>query len=168
MLAKLLMSCCLVITCLLSKLIVAEEGLEKKLYPSTGPIGQEFRDIAYELRCPTCTGLSVLESDAKFSVQIKDIVLEQVNAGKSKDEVLRYFTDRYGSWILRTPPKSGYNLLAWAIPMTLLTLGPLLVWLLVWRRKKVVVNIKVRPTNEIINEMNQRIEMVKLGLVRSP
>ncbi len=143
-----------------SGLLQAEDAV-KKIYPSEGKVGTEFRDISYELRCPTCTGLSVLESDAKFSVQIKDIVLEQVNAGKSKDEILKYFTERYGPWILRSPPKEGLNLLAWIVPLALLTIGPFLVWLLVWRRKKVDSNVKVRPSDEIVAEMNQRIDMLR-------
>jgi len=136
----------------------------KKIYPSEGKIGTEFRDIAYELRCPTCTGLSILESDAAFSVQIKDIVLEQVNAGKSKDEILKYFTERYGPWILRSPPKEGVNLLAWIVPLALLTVGPVLVWLFVWRRKKVDVSLKVRSSDAIIDEMNQRIDMLRTAM----
>ena len=43
-----------------------------------------FKDVAGELRCPTCKGLSVLDSDASFSVQIKDQVDEQIKEGKSK------------------------------------------------------------------------------------
>jgi cytochrome c-type biogenesis protein CcmH/NrfF len=148
---------CLLLAGASAALAVDEESV-KKVYPSEGKVGQEFRDIAAELRCPTCTGLSVLESDAKFSVQIKDIVLEKVNEGKSRDEILQYFTERYGPWILRAPPKSGVNLVAWAVPLALLTVGPLLVWLLVWRRKKVIVDFKVRATDDIISEMNQRIE----------
>lgn len=136
----------------------------KKIYPSEGSVGFEFRDVAAELRCPTCTGLSVLESDASFSVQIKDIVLEQVNQGKSKDEILKYFTERYGPWILRSPPKSGVNLVAWIVPLVLLTVGPILVWLLVWRRKKVVVDFKVRASEDIIVEMNQRIDALQKSL----
>lgn len=147
--------------CFSSASQAVDEESVKKIYPSEGKVGQEFRDVAGELRCPTCTGLSVLESDAKFSVQIKDIVLEKVNEGKSKDEILQYFTERYGPWILRAPPKSGVNLVAWGVPLALLTVGPLLVWLLVWRRKKVVVDFKVRATDDIINEMNQRIDSLK-------
>ncbi len=149
--------------CFSSGLLQAEDAL-KKIYPNEGKVGIEFRDIAYELRCPTCVGLSVLQSDAKFSVQIKDIVLEQVNAGKSKDEILKYFTERYGPWILRAPPKEGVNLLAWIVPLALLTVGPLLVWLLVWRRKKVDSNVKVRPSDDIVAEMNQRIDMLRNGV----
>ncbi len=146
-----------------ASMLLAEDAL-KKVYPSEGKVGIAFRDIAYELRCPTCTGLSVLESDAKFSVQIKDLVLEQVNAGKSKEEILKYFTERYGPWILRSPPKEGVNLLAWIVPIALLTIGPILVWLLVWRRKKVDVNVKVRPSDDIVAEMNQRIEMLRTAM----
>ncbi len=149
--------------CTFANIVQAEDAV-KKIYPSEGKVGIEFRDIAYELRCPTCTGLSVLESDAKFSVQIKDIVLEQVNAGKSKGEILSYFTDRYGPWILRSPPKEGVNLLAWIVPLALLTIGPFLVWILVWRRKKVDVNVKVRPSDDIVAEMNQRIDMLRTAM----
>ena len=60
-----------------------------------------FKDVAGELRCPTCTGLSVLDSDASFSVQIKDQVDEQIKEGKSKDEILSFFVERYGPWILK-------------------------------------------------------------------
>jgi len=141
----------------------ADDSL-KKVYPSEGKVGLEFRDIAKELRCPTCTGLSVLESDAQFSVQIKDIVLEQVNAGKSKSEILEHFTERYGPWILRAPPKEGVNLLAWIVPLALLTVGPILLWLLVWRRKKVDHGLKVRPTDDIVAEMNQRIDMLRVAM----
>jgi cytochrome c-type biogenesis protein CcmH/NrfF len=55
-----------------------------------------FKSIASKLRCPTCTGLSVLDSDAAFSVQIQSLVKEQIKEGKSEDEILAYFTQRYG------------------------------------------------------------------------
>jgi cytochrome c-type biogenesis protein CcmH/NrfF len=123
----------------------------------------EFRDVAKGLRCPTCTGLSVLESDAKFSVQIKDIVLEKVKEGKSKEEILDYFTERYGPWILREPPKEGFNLIAWGVPIGMMLLGPLLIYFLVWRRKPVIGTQGVRPTKEIIEEMEQSLNRLRSG-----
>ena len=83
----------------------------------------EFRDVAEGLRCPTCTGLSVLESDAKFSTQIKDEVQEQLDKGRSKDEIYKFFVERYGPWILREPPKEGFNFFTWAFPIGLLVFG---------------------------------------------
>ena len=37
--------------------------------------------------------------------------------GRSREEVLDYFVDRYGPGILAAPPKSGANLLAWILPV---------------------------------------------------
>jgi cytochrome c-type biogenesis protein CcmH len=123
----------------------------------------EFLDISKDLRCPTCTGLSVLESDAPFSNQIKDIVKEQVQAGKSKDEILKYFTERYGPWILRSPPKEGFNLVAWGLPIAVLLAGPPLIWLLVWRRRRVVATMGVRSTDAILVEMQQGLNALRGG-----
>ncbi len=130
-------------------------------FPSEGPLFDTFRDTAYELRCPTCTGLSVLDSDAAFSVQIRDLVKEQVQAGKSKSEILNFFTDRYGAWILRAPPARGVNALAWALPLGLLFLGPPLVWFFVWRKRKVVGTIGMRAGDEILAEMNTELALLR-------
>lgn len=122
-----------------------------------------FRDVAGELRCPTCTGLSVLESEAQFSVQIKDEVKKQLEQGKSKEEILAFFTERYGPWILREPPKEGVNLLAWWLPIVLLVLGPLGVWFYVWRRPVAVPTYGVRTTEEIVREMEAELARLKGG-----
>lgn len=118
----------------------------------------QFRDVASDLRCPTCVGLSVLESDAPFSKQIKDEVTNQLKAGKSHEEILTFFTERYGPWILRVPPKTGVSILAWAIPLAVLLAGPLAVWFLVWRRRDNLVGVEaVKPLEEILMEWDRDI-----------
>lgn len=120
--------------------------------PGDQAFQDRFRDVASELRCPTCVGLSVLESDAPFSKQIKSEVTNQLEAGKSADQILQFFTDRYGPWILRSPPKQGVNILAWVIPLSLLVFGPILVWYFVWRhRNHVTGNESVLPLDEILS-----------------
>ncbi len=124
----------------------------------------QFRDVASDLRCPTCVGLSVLESDAPFSKQIKEEVTIQLKAGKSHEEILSFFTERYGPWILRVPPKTGVSVLAWAIPLLVLVMGPLVVWLLVWRRRDNLVGVEaVKPLEEILTEWTNDITKVKAG-----
>jgi cytochrome c-type biogenesis protein CcmH len=122
-----------------------------------------FNDVANELRCPTCTGLSVLGSEANFSVQIKNQVREQLDAGKSKSEILAYFTERYGPWILREPPKEGFNLLAWLLPAALLVLGPIILWFTVWRHRAQFDSHGVRSVEAIQQEMDQRLEQLRKG-----
>lgn len=117
-----------------------------------------FKDVASELRCPTCVGLSVLESDAPFSKQIKEEVSNQLKAGKSDDEILAWFTERYGPWILRAPPKSGVNLLAWAIPLAALLLGPLALWFFVWRHREEVRRTDgVKPLDELLSDWEAQL-----------
>lgn len=138
-----------------------DENALKKIWPSEGAKGELFHDVAGALRCPTCTGLSVLESDARFSQQIKEVVLEQVEAGKSKDDILKYFTERYGPWILRAPPARGFNILAWLLPITSLVLGPPLIWFFVWRRRQVIGTVAVRSAEDIVKEMHTRLERMR-------
>ncbi|MGA1536742.1 MAG: cytochrome c-type biogenesis protein, partial [bacterium] len=73
-------------------------------------------EIADNLRCPTCQGLSVNDSEAGFSVQIRNKVREMLMAGQGREEIEAYFVARYGEWILRTPPAQGFNLLIWILP----------------------------------------------------
>jgi cytochrome c-type biogenesis protein CcmH len=121
----------------------------------------EFRDVAEMLRCPTCQGLSVLESDAAFSLQIQARVKEQIAEGKSREQILEYFTERYGNWILREPPREGVNLLAWLFPIGLLVMGPVMVWFFVWRRRKVVFTTSTRSREELLVEFEQLIAEVR-------
>lgn len=122
---------------------------------------KSFRDVANELRCPTCTGLSVLESDAKFSVQIKDEVRKQMEAGQPKEKILEFFSQRYGPWILRKPPTEGVNALVWWVPVLLLIFGPILVWFFLWRKKKVISSQGIRSTQDIVAQMRKDVELMK-------
>ena len=120
-----------------------------------------YREIADTLRCPTCQGLSVLDSDAKFAVQIKDEVTRQLKEGKSRKEILTFFETRYGTWILREPPKEGFNLVVWGFPLVLLVLGPVLVWFFVWRKTKTVSSAGVRSVASILEDMEAELKAIK-------
>jgi cytochrome c-type biogenesis protein CcmH/NrfF len=118
---------------------------------------EEFRDVADELRCPTCQGLSVLDSDATFSVQIKEEVARQIESGKNKDQILQFFSERYGPWILRNPPKEGFNVIVWIFPLALLVCGPIFVWYFVWRRTKHISPDGVRSVSSILEQMESEL-----------
>ena len=91
------------------------------------------RAVASELRCPVCQGLSIADSPSDLSTQMKDLVREQLRAGKSPDEVKRYFIDKYGEWILLAPKPSGANLLVYLLPVGAVIGGLVLVWSVVRR-----------------------------------
>ncbi len=85
------------------------------------------------LRCPVCQGLSVADSTADAAVAMKSRVRELVAAGYSDEQILDFFAERYGDFILLAPPKEGLNWFLWAAPLIIIAAGGL--WLLVGRRE---------------------------------
>lgn len=59
-----------------------------------------------------------------------------VKGGYSADEIMAAMTDTYGDFILMTPRKQGFNLLAWFAPFSALAIGAVGVGVLLrgWRR----------------------------------
>ena len=81
------------------------------------------QDLAERLRCPVCQGESIADSPASMAVEMRGVVEEQVEAGKSDAEVLAFFRARYGDWVLLDPPVSGSTLLVWVLPVAALAGG---------------------------------------------
>ncbi len=97
---------------------------------------ERYREVAGSYRCPTCTGLSVLESDAPFSVQIQTKVRQMLESGRSDTEIKDFFISKYGPWILRAPPKEGFGLVAWVLPIVFLAFGFLFLLAVFFQKKK--------------------------------
>lgn len=121
----------------------------------------QYQGISDQLRCPTCTGLSILQSDAPFSQQIKSLVIEQVAKGQSQPQIMAFFTERYGLWIRREPPAQGFHLLAWLLPLGFLLITPFFLWALFFRKTQVMPSSGMRTTSEILDEMTASLESLR-------
>ncbi len=93
------------------------------LTPHRQTLDQRVHDVAAQLKCPVCQGESVADSPATLSQQMRGIIRQQLQSGKSEQEVIQYFVSRYGDRILWSPPWQGLTLLAWLVPITLLLGG---------------------------------------------
>ena len=69
------------------------------------------------LMCPVCPAESIDQAQVPLAKQMRQRVRELLAEGATRQEVLDYFADRYGQNVLASPPKSGVNLLAWALPI---------------------------------------------------
>jgi len=74
-------------------------------------------EIGRQLRCPTCIAETVADSAEGISGEMRLIIQEQLVAGKSEGEILAFFQERYGDWVLLDPPRRGIYLLVWALPV---------------------------------------------------
>lgn len=77
---------------------------------------EQVQQVAAELRCPVCQGLSVADSPSGMANQMRDLIRERLKAGESPEAVKAYFVERYGEWILLAPKREGFNLLVWVLP----------------------------------------------------
>ncbi len=78
---------------------------------------QRAHDIATEIRCPTCKGLSAADSDAPAAQAIRDDILRRVKAGESGDEIRTYLVSRYKEEVLLKPERKGVAGLVWILPV---------------------------------------------------
>lgn len=84
-------------------------------------------DLARQLQCPVCTGQAVADSQVTLARQMRDVIEQKVQAGETDEQIMAYFTARYGEDVLLDPPKSGINLALWWIPPVVLGLGAIVV-----------------------------------------
>ena len=80
----------------------------------------DMMELSHKLRCLVCQNQSIAESNAPLAVDLRNQVREQLAAGRSEDEVLRYMTARYGDFVLYKPPLKGSTALLWGGPALLL------------------------------------------------
>jgi cytochrome c-type biogenesis protein CcmH len=80
-----------------------------------------------------CQSLSVADSPSETANQMRGIIRERLAAGESPEQVRAYFVEKYGDWILLSPPKSGFTLLVWVLPYVGLGIGLILITVLVRR-----------------------------------
>ncbi len=78
------------------------------------------RELATELRCPDCEGLSVFDSSTSTARAIRTDIRRRIEAGASDEEIRQSYVDRYGESILLNPEGEGLGVLVWGLPVLVL------------------------------------------------
>jgi len=79
--------------------------------------------LGKELRCAVCQGLSIADSPSSMARAQLDMVRELVSQGKTDEQVVAYFVERYGEWVLLEPKREGFNWFVWLGPVVLVLGG---------------------------------------------
>lgn len=87
---------------------------------------EQAYSIDRSLICPVCPGETIDQAQVELAAQMREIVRERLAAGWSREQILQFFVDRYGERVLAAPPKKGFNLVAWVVPIAVGAGGVLL------------------------------------------
>lgn len=92
-----------------------------------------------DLTCQCGCGLTVHSCNhlnCGSGIPLKKEIGEQIASGKSREDILAYFTTKYGEKILSSPTTTGFNIAAWTVPFVVIALGGLIIGVVLvrWRR----------------------------------
>lgn len=87
---------------------------------------QRYHKLTNELRCLVCQNQTVADSNAGLAVDLRNQVANQINSGKTDDEILAYMEERYGEFVLYNPQMSMENLGLWIGPFVVVVIAILI------------------------------------------
>ncbi|HXF60627.1 MAG TPA: cytochrome c-type biogenesis protein CcmH [Caldilineaceae bacterium] len=100
--------------------------------PRTAPADEvtadEVNAVARELWCPLCSGVRLDSCELKACEQMKEVIAIKLSEGEDTESIRAYFVEQYGPQVLGEPPRSGFNWLAWLLPVAGVIGGGLFFW----------------------------------------
>jgi cytochrome c-type biogenesis protein CcmH/NrfF len=99
-------------------------------------VAQRAAGIEADVRCPSCTDVSVADSNATTAIAVRHQIESLVAAGSSDADIDQTLVSEYGQTILLVPPDAGGFPLIWVIPSVLGAATVVAVGVLFWRRSR--------------------------------
>ena len=93
---------------------VSAQGTQPQANPT--PSDDQVNAVARELYCPVCENIPLDVCPTQACAQWRDLIRQQLVAGKTKDEIKQYFALQYGDRVLSEPPRQGLNWLVYILP----------------------------------------------------
>jgi len=90
--------------------------------------------IARQLMCPVCAGETVAESDSALAREMRAVIRQRLQAGETRDQILRYFIAQFGESVLAEPRPGGVALILYGATPVALILGAAAAILFIRRR----------------------------------
>lgn len=94
-------------------------------------------DLEAEFVCPTCK-TTLDQSDSPIARRMKRMIRSSLAEGKTESEIRDELVAQFGPAVVAEPPKKGFDLLAWLVPLGILAGGALGVGAIAWgwRRRR--------------------------------
>src|SRR5256884_8556255 len=113
--------------------------IAKDAQPNEDPqIEQRMKNLTEQLRCLVCQNETLADSRADLAEDLRKEIREQMQQGKSDQEIIAFLTQRYGDFVLYKPPVKATTYLLWFGPFVLLIAGTLVLFRFLRRRREMI------------------------------
>jgi cytochrome c-type biogenesis protein CcmH len=82
-----------------------------------------YQSLVEELRCPKCQNQNLADSNSGIAVDLRELIHQLIEQGKTDQEIVDYMVARYGTFVLYRPQHSLATFLLWYGPFILLGIG---------------------------------------------
>ena len=142
----------IVAACLLALALAAPAAaLASEQHPSQS-------EIEGEIMCPVCGGETLDQSDSAVAQNMKMFIAHRIAAGWTKSRIENALAAQFGQQVLAAPPKHGFNLIAWLLPLIGLAVAIPIVGWAAWRWSKTRDSGPPPPPSRLDPELDRRVD----------
>jgi cytochrome c-type biogenesis protein CcmH len=88
------------------------------------PVTQRELDaVTQDLRCLTCPNETIADSTSPMALDVKRYIVERLEQGETKQEIVDTLTARYGEALRYKPVMNRHTYILWSIPAVCVLLG---------------------------------------------
>ena len=112
-------------------------------------------DLEAEIVCPTCK-TTLDQSDSPIARRMKQMIRTRLAEGATEKQIKAELVAQFGPAVVAEPPKSGFDLLAWLVPIAILAAGAVGVGAIAWgwsRRR-----VEEDPGEPLDPDLERRLE----------
>jgi cytochrome c-type biogenesis protein CcmH len=126
--------------------------------PAFGRDRPSFTKLESEIVCPVCKPETLDQSDSAIALRMKAFIKQRIAAGDSEAQIKSKLVTQFGPDVLASPPRKGFNLLAWWLPIVGIAAGAAVIGLGAWRWSRTHEVAVVAPVEPLEPELERRLD----------
>lgn len=115
--SRLTLSALLLVAMLVTPLLVFAQSGDRVV------TDDEVNEIAKDLYCPVCESTPLDVCPTQACADWRAVIRTKLGEGQSAEEIREYFELQYGARALAEPPRSGFTLAVWILPIGAVVVG---------------------------------------------
>ena len=88
----------------------------------------DVNEVARGMFCPTCESTPLDVCPTQTCQDWRQLIRQQIADGMTTEEIHLYFADNYGDHVLAVPPRRGFDLMFWVLPIIGIFIGGIMVY----------------------------------------